>query len=337
MQQHLLRTSIGRWLIILTACAMVAPAAMADERNGEILLLEAGTEPRLSLRYDPETGAGEIMVLRRANETFTIDGEARYPSGADPRSIVTMDATAQPAGEAHAMRIDYRVTEGAVDGGTTTSRHILRMLAEQMNAMVDLHLRFTGDARASSIALEPIVREDTGPMLRERLLEEGRSLRYALVPLPEESVGLGAIWQWRRTIRERGIDYQDITEYRLDKLDGNVATVNVSVVRVAADQELEPEIDPEQLRNLPPKAREALRARLKLKTAETVGEGTIALNLRRPFATQVALELRTRQQVAQGPAGQERVTDVETVTTISLVTKSLDELRQREANEAPDR
>lgn len=337
MQHHVLHTPLSRWLIALCVVATAAPTVMTSDRNGEILLLEAGTEPRHALRYDPETGAGETMVLRRASDTFTIDGEARYPSGADPRSIVTIDATAQPAGEAHAMRLDYRVIEGAVDGGTTTSRHILRMLAEQMNAMVDLRLRFTSDARAAEVSLEPIVRDDTGPMLKERLLEEGRWLRYALVPLPDEPVGLGATWQWRRPVRERGVEYQDITEYRLDKLDGNVATINVSVVRVAADQELEPEIDPEQLRNLPPKAREALRARLRLETAETVGEGTIGLDLRRPFATQLALELRSRQKVVQGPAGQQRTTDVETVTTVSLLPKSLDELRQREAEDTPGR
>ncbi len=309
----------------IMALLFIGPAASAVTTDDEVALLEAGVEPLHTLRYAPEVGAGESMVLRRSSRTFTLDGDARYPSGSDPTYIIHVDSTAHPADAGHTLHVQHRVTTGRVEADATTSRHILRMLGAQMEAMNNLRIQLLGDARAVSMTINPLGEDDTGPMLTARLREEGQWLRLALAPLPQEPVGVGATWQWRRTLREGGIRYEDITEYKLESIAGDVVTLKVSIVRVAADQTLQPEIDPESLDRLPPAARDAMKA--KLRTAETVGEGEWRINLRKPFASEAELILRTRQQVAQGAPGQERTTDVETVERLRLLTKGKDDVQ----------
>lgn len=312
---HIFRTlSVA---VVTIALILVSSAASAVTTDDEIALLDAGVEPHHTLHYAPEVGAGEIMVLRRSSRTFTLDGEARYPSGSDPTYIINIDSTAHPAEAGRILHIQHRVTGGRVEADATTSRHILRMLGAQMEAMHNLRIQLLGDAKAVSMAVNPLGEDDTGPMLTARLREEGQWLRLALAPLPAEPVGVGATWQWRRTLREGGISYEDITEYKLENIAGDVITLKVSIVRVAADQTLQPEVDPENLDRLPPAARDAMKA--KLRTAETVGEGEWRINLRKPFASEVELILRTRQQVAQGATGQERTTDIETVERLRLL------------------
>ena len=118
-----------------------------------------------------------------------------------------------------------------------------------------------------------------------------KSMEYAGVPLPTEPVSKGAKWQVTQLVEEQGMKLTQITTYELQELNGNLATLAMTIEQKADAQQLSPA-------GLPP------GATAELVSFNSSGSGTSQLNLSQLLPSQANIGLDMATQMKMSADGQ---------------------------------
>lgn len=290
------------WLMPLLWLSSLAATAQQGADLG-VRVMEQGAEPRRALRYDPLPEANETMAARITSATFMVDGEREFPTAEEPDVKLTMTVTAKEPELGRTLVLEYMIVEAELTPRPGAQRMLIAIMREQLQAMKTLGFRLRGDARGLSMEITTQHNEETGPLLTERLRREAERLRLGVIPLPEEPVGVGAVWQLQSRVRDEGVMYEEIAEYTLRAFDGDQLLIDLSIVRVADRQTLETglQLDADADVEIPPALRQAMRPRLL--RAEVMGEGKAKVDLRQPARNELRLSLshsRTMEVVTEG-------------------------------------
>lgn len=229
---------------IRTAFAVAAVVAMltltAEATEIEVVLKDAGEEPRRELRYTPEVGVTQrVEMTIRSRTTAEVDG-TRYPTVRKPEIVQTVEFVVD------------EVEDGLIHySGRLVSLEVKDVPGsdpeERQRKDADLEpwrgLRFSATITDRGI-VESVEFDTPGEELAPSDLEDIEYIiREHAAPVPEEPVGLGAEWVVKYQPRFAGVTHDLKVTNRLVAIDEQGFTV-----RTESDLSAEPQaIDADDL------------------------------------------------------------------------------------------
>jgi len=240
MKQSIVRSLIFMSAILaLTSCKKDKSSSTAAGANADpVLLLEAGAEPKATLRYKIAEG-----TVTKSNMDFTV---ATLATTADAAALSVVPGVRLHIVSGPAMVTDKGVkfevniakAEAAVPQGLDPEvAEDLRMSA----AILD-DVGGTVEMNDRGISLSAVLNDKAkNPDLPTRLLMMIVNARTTLsrVALPAEPVGLGARWEARKEITLYGFKVEQVDSYTLIDRVGDEIKLNVTVTQNALPQSVE--------------------------------------------------------------------------------------------------
>jgi hypothetical protein len=213
--------------------------AAAAASTMQVKLLEAGAEPRKTLRLHPSPGDKQTLVLTMKMTMETQMGGAGAPAMKLPAIKMTMDVAVKGVSD------NGEITYEIVTGDTTVSDEpgVMPQLAETFKTAVarvkGMSATGTMSSRGLSPGMEFQAAAGTDQQARQFMDQMKGSFAQVAAPLPEEAVGPGARWEVKRPIKSQGMTIDQTTTYELVSLEGERLTAKSAVVQHAANQKIQ--------------------------------------------------------------------------------------------------
>jgi len=221
-----------------------ADKAMAKGAPAALTLGSDGSAPRIQLGPVPKPGtkrAGSIEVATQSDPR----------QGAIPISLALSLEAQKPkaesdAGAPSALQMLAKVT-GATINAPGVPAEIAAGLAKLKGSHVDYQL--SPDGAGSNFRYEATKGVD--PAFKQAIEALSDTLVVLSLPFPTKPVGVGAYWMITTRDSVMGLDVVTYRLLKLEKLEGNVATLNLSTKRYAASPSFDIEgLPPDAPRNM---------------------------------------------------------------------------------------
>ncbi len=203
-----------------------------------VRLLDPGAEPRSDLSYTLTKGTSQNVSMATDMAMSVRSGGQGIPQVPLPRmTMIFAAATADrsPAGE---FKIDSRVTGATVDPTGAQQEQMAKALRPQIEAMKGLGLVYWVNPKGNVRDLKLDVPSTVPPTAQQLMSGMSQSFEWMVTPLPQEPVGVGARWQVVKRLTTGGLDVLESAVYTLKSRSGARATVDVSIVQLAASDTL---------------------------------------------------------------------------------------------------
>jgi len=224
-------------MLVVSALALLAGCEKAGSSNkaladdvpaGEVRLLGAGVEPRTQLRYQVAKGTKVTldMTMRMSMEA----GAAPVPQM--PVMHMSMNEECIDVEPSGAMRFEVKVGSMTADGSGQMA-DAMKMAGDMMKDMV-YRFRLSPAGKVDDVQVEglPGSMAQLGTQMKD-------SIEQFAAPLPEEPVGKGSTWKFKRTGKANGVEMATVNKFELVDLKDGVATFKVEGQVVAPTQTIE--------------------------------------------------------------------------------------------------
>ncbi len=236
----------GRWVVLCCALVVIAgckkdaaPETAADAKAADpVVVLDAGQEPRLRLRYRiPEgTTTTSTATFRVATLAKSKDAEALTVLPGLRLDIVSGPAATTENGvrfNVEIVRSEALVPEG-FDEALAADLQTGAAILDEVGAWVEI------DDRGIFLAGEfnEVAKRADIPTRLLRMIVNTRTT-VTRVLLPAEPVGIGARWEIKREIEIYGFKVMQIDTYQLVDQAGDELMLNLSVQQMGLPQKVE--------------------------------------------------------------------------------------------------
>ena len=215
-------------LALLASCEKAKDATSQIEDDlppGEVRLIGAGVDPKVKLRY--EVAKGTSVTLDMVMKIKIDAGGLPVPQLPVIKMSMTEDCTEVDADGN--MRFEVKVGSMTSDGSGQMAQ-AMDMVGDMMKNMV-YRFRMSPSGKVDDVQVEGL----TGPMA-----ELGTSMKDSIeqfaAPLPEEPVGKGSTWKFKRTGEANGVKMATVNQFELIDYKDQVATFKVNGRVVAPAQ-----------------------------------------------------------------------------------------------------
>ncbi len=204
-----------------------------------IELVSPGVEPRRPLRYALAVRREPLPIeVAMDVDAETVDSGAKMPTLA--MSLDVAIAEVDQAGNAK-VRMTVAAAGARVRDPSTTpdpdTLAIVRVMDRQSALLGGLVIAYTVSpaGKITDSKIDAVGRDLSGPMQQQvaTLVQTAESLAMAL---PDQPVGVGAIWKDRRTIKQNQLTLKSITTIEITAIDGDRVTFKGTSELAAADQ-----------------------------------------------------------------------------------------------------
>lgn len=244
-----------------------------------ITIIERGEAGRV-LRFAPKAGAGADTVRADVTVSSTVKGpqSMTIEMGLD----LLMSNRILDAGGDGSFRMQSKIEDAKARLGGELAK--MGASPEMMgDVMRGLATNVTIDARGRMLSWAI---EGDNPMVQQMQMGLDKAFQSGFVPLPEEAVGPGAVWDALGHMDAMGVKARLAARYELLALDGSKARLEVSM-RGAADPQKT------RLPNAP--------VDVELGALEIEGGGTMTIDLERPTRGEMDLTMNMKASMeAQG-------------------------------------
>ncbi|MDH3201766.1 MAG: hypothetical protein OEM15_12805 [Myxococcales bacterium] len=281
MTQH--RFTLGACLLaLLVSCGCKKDKATPPPPELSVSMVEAGDEPRKVLRYAiaPGTVVRSVLQVRTASTT-TEDLQDTF--GLLPGVRLDLHAGPTVAFGDQGIRYVLRISRATPILPEGTEEDRLEGAQEGVRALNGMRGRF--DLSDRGIVMDSDVPWTQGQeRIHPRVTIMLGNVRSAVatVPLPVEPVGVGAVWEVRRSVRLWSAWVTQVTRYELVDRTGDRFRVRIGVRQSA----------PAQVADLNPKLE------MHVRTYEMQGEGHALVDLGLPIALEAELESHSEADIA---------------------------------------
>jgi hypothetical protein len=300
------RIALGCFLVLLIACGCKKDKPEPPPPELSASLIEPGEEPRQLLRYTIAPGSVVRSVLEvRTASTTTEDLQDVF--GVLPG--VRLDLHAGPTVSLGDKGIRYvlRISRATAILPEGVEEDRVEGVQASVQALNNMRGRF--DLSERGIVLDSDVPWAKGQeRIHPRVTIMLGNVRSAVatVPLPVEPVGVGAVWEVRRSIRLWSAWVTQVTRYELVDYTGDRFRVRVDIQQSA----------PAQVADLNPKLE------MHVRTFEMEAQGHAFVDLGLPMALEAELESHSQADIAL--VSPEKTEPIQSVrhSVLRLTTKS---------------
>lgn len=210
-----------------------ADDATANDRELEVgeagvVLIDPGAEPRTQLRMAIAATCTEIATITTVQEVSQTIGGQAMPETGPLGNVMEMATSATPVGDNYEIRAEVISATSTPD----TPPLLAANIDAELEALVGLTSYATLTDRAVQVPGSSRVEgaEALGP-----LAGAVESLNQSQSPLPEEAVGVGAVWETTSVVEVEGIVLSTIATHEVVSIDGTIIELTVT-----GRQEVEP-------------------------------------------------------------------------------------------------
>ena len=262
----------------------------------EVVLLDAGAEPRVELRFAIAPTCSELVTINQIQELAQVIDNTPVPSDGAIGNVTEMEVTTQPNGENFDTRSEI-ISARADDDVPEALAEQINGALESMSGVTTLQ---TITPRGELVPGSARVEGAEGPGAAEGLLQ---GLSQAQAPFPAEAVGVGAQWQTTSTIQVQGLDVTSITTTEVVSIDGTV--VELAAIGMQ-------EVPEDAVMNLG-----GISAEVLIWEANTTAESTVDLSQVNPIQSTIRTTLIQQLdfQVESGLLDQEVISEISLAST----------------------
>lgn len=236
-------------------------------------VVETGEEPREAVRLVPSAGTEQQVVLSTRSEVF-------QQIGADPRQDFSTPEVSLPliATVTDAISDDSpsTVVDITLGSASTPDSTLASALTEAEGSGAGLTIGPNG--AVSALRLEPA--PDAANIARSAIEQAFYQAVYRMVSFPDESIGIGAVWESHQQVMSAGITIDQVGTTRLVDRDGDRLTVEVRI-----------EQTPQGSSWVLPNG----QGQLDIEHYTMAGEGTITVDTTRPLPVEADITVRGEQ------------------------------------------
>jgi hypothetical protein len=272
-----------------------------------VKLLEPGAEPRSDLSYALSKGTAQKMAMAMDMAIGVKTKGQSLPQTPMPRMTMTFDTSATDKNAAGDHKIECRLTSTSVDASGAQQEQMAKALRPQIEAMKGLGMLYwvspKGYAHDGKLDVPSTV-----PAAAQQIMSGmSQSFEAMVIPLPAEPMGVGARWQVVSRLASGGADILQSTIYTLKSKSGQKATLEATMVQLAADDTIHT-----------PQMPAGMNA--KVRGFSSSGSETTQLDLKSvvPEGRNTSLKTSMDLTIQGGQAGTGEDSTVETTTTVQV-------------------
>lgn len=274
---------VGRlvWLFLIQACIFTGVSGAEPPSEKEPLrveLVDAGQEPRAPIRFTPEKGAKQSIVMAMdMQQRMTVAGN-QMPSPKLPVQEITIATEVVNVSESGDIEFSYEYTDWKVLEGEGVQEQVRTAIQASMAPMIGARGKQTLSNRCLPIDSSIKIPEGLAPQIRTMVEGMSQSMEQMGSPVPEEAVGVGGKWKVIAKITANGLTVEQTSLYELLSVEEGVYKLKVTIDQKAAEQDVNSPA-------LPPGAKMKLfgltssgLGMVELKTTEMLPRAKIKLN-----------------------------------------------------------
>jgi len=272
--------------------AEVKPGGITSGSSAQVRLLDAGAEPRRTLRIHAKPGDRQKVVM-------TMKMAMNMEMGGMPAQAVKMPGLT--------MKMELVVKEVSPEGDITyetilgdasvaEEEGVMPQVADAIKASFASLKGFTGagtiSSRGTAKGTEKKLPGSTNPQMRQALEQMHDSFAALTSGFPEEAVGPGAKWEVKLPLKTQGMTIMQTTTCELISMEEDTLNLKNSLVQNAANQKIENPSMP------------GLKMDLNKLTGTGTGDATINLNQILP--SKATMNTKSDMAMSMNMAGQKQ-------------------------------
>jgi hypothetical protein len=208
------------------------PAVRVDKKAAAVTVMEAGAEPRQTLRLHPEVGTEQRVELRMKMKIGMTLGTQEIEPTPMPEVTVVLDSEVQSTGDE--IRYAFTVAEASRSAGEFSER-VTKAVDQAVAAMQQTKGTLEIDARGTIRNSKIDSPELPTPGLRPSLTGFQQAFGQLYPAFPDEPVGLGAKWKAISHFDLGGVPVQQEATYALLRRKGDEIELTVTFSQAASD------------------------------------------------------------------------------------------------------
>ena len=222
------------------AVALLVAASACEGKSGkevpiqrpDLQMVSSGNEPRKLLRY--HVGKGTSQGLELSIDMTLHAGEM---GGALPTVLMSLLIAAEDVTPDGSMKLRTTVVD-AIARDRAESKVAATALAGPLDAMKGIALTSTlaPNGRLSKSEVEG--GKQLAPDVQTQLNAVTASFENVLMPLPDEPVGIGAVWRSSRDITQNGLKLTTVNTFAIIAMTGDTITYTLDTDVHGADQQI---------------------------------------------------------------------------------------------------
>ena len=268
-------------------------------------LAVAGAEPRAVLRYETPDGWLEKAQVTLDNRVAATLNEKEMPELRIPQIRATFhtksDAPTPEGGVETVIAIAGVEARKADETAPEVTKEQRKTLAALEKTAAELHFDRSGlvsRAKLDTPATMP-------PALRNIVDAMEQAVRLLVVPLPEEPVGVGAVWKHERHFPLGGVSLREVTTYELIAREGDEITLAFKTEAAGTPGPFHPP-------HLP------AGSRAELLRFQGTGTGTARIHVKRLAPLELTAKRRSEMEMRVGPLNKQMTMNITTEADTAL-------------------
>jgi len=224
--------------LLLVVSLWLAPARIDAADQPTIELQSAGDAPRREMRYQYKAGDTQTMVmLMDMNMAAEVNGQPT-PSFPIPTQRMEMTVAVERVTEDDKLQCRFEMTAVDLVEDPDAPSSMAGQMREMLKTMVGLGGTYTQSRRGqvTDVAIE--YPEGINPMVRQSMGNMEQVMGQSAAPLPQEPVGVGAVWSVEQTMDTLAFSFDQKATYTVIALTENGATLSVAVEQSAEPQDM---------------------------------------------------------------------------------------------------
>ncbi|MCY7417972.1 MAG: peptidyl-prolyl cis-trans isomerase [Chloroflexi bacterium] len=207
--------------------------------TAQVVLLDAGAEPRSELRYHYSSGDAMTMSMdMQMTVDVAVEGVAVPPTELPPMHFgaAMQFGDVSPSGVA---RYEFRYTAaGVVDPGGATAE-VVDAIDAGLAGMVGVTGWAVVDDRGATLDGGFAGLDSLDPSIRSMLEGSQRTITEMSAPLPLEAVGVGGRWALEQHVHTSGIVVDQTANYTLEERTADTLRLSLAITQAAAPGPIE--------------------------------------------------------------------------------------------------
>lgn len=215
-------------------------AAESGEATISVELLDAGVGEKSKLRFRPDPGNEQTVVIELSSRTSVKVGSLNPPEQRMPTQRLEMDfRVTRVDPDTGNFTYKFRLSKAEVDDAEGVPPFVTAAIRDALSSTVGLEGTITATPTGRTEKLEFDIPDTASPIVKQSLGSIRQSISQLSQPLPEEAVGKGARWRTRGELDANGIKFTQAATFKLVAIDGERHVLEVELEQSAEPQEVD--------------------------------------------------------------------------------------------------
>ncbi len=199
-----------------------------------LAIIDTGLEPHALLHYQATKGT---RTLLRVTADITMgDGASKVPW---PTVVTSYEVGADDVLDDGTMKVRYTVTKAEAK-----DRENAVLTAEQMTAPLQLLVGTAITGTLTPTGVLGAINVDSGgkqlpPAIQTQVSALSRNLEHTVMPLPDQPVGVGALWTFKQAVDQNGMKVAAATTIKITAMTPTTVTITLTSELAGPDQQVD--------------------------------------------------------------------------------------------------